>query len=148
MADQESARTAEKSVDRLIYFSDAVIAIAITLLALQLPVPAGNTAQQMWHSVGEHQSDYFSFLISFAIIAIRWSGHHSLWRYVLRVDGWVKWWNLIWLFAIILTPFAQKVLAANQRELVRTSFIFYAGVQLLAGLAGLWSCGTCSASTC
>jgi uncharacterized membrane protein len=65
-----------RATDRLMLFSDAVVAIAITLLAIDLPVPAGGTADAFLSSVGDYSGPYWAFLISFASIAAAWSGHH------------------------------------------------------------------------
>jgi hypothetical protein len=60
------AEFSRHAVERLSLFSDAVAAIAITLLALDLPVPAGATVSVFWSSVRHSGSNYVAFLISFA----------------------------------------------------------------------------------
>jgi len=67
-----------RAADRLILFSDAVVAIAITLLALDLPVPDGRNVSEFWRSVREHDDHYLAFLVSFVVIAASW-GKHALW---------------------------------------------------------------------
>ena len=62
-------------------FSDAVVAIAITLLAIELPAPAGDTFSKFWPSVRHDDGHYAAFLISFAVIAAAWRDHHDLFRY-------------------------------------------------------------------
>lgn len=63
----------ERATDRLIFFTDAVVAIAITLLALELPVPSGRNVSEFWRSVREHHDEYLAFLISFFVISASWS---------------------------------------------------------------------------
>jgi len=63
------AEFSRRAVERLSLFSDAVAAIAITLLALDLPVPADATVSVFWSSVRHSGSNYLAFLISFAVIA-------------------------------------------------------------------------------
>ena len=58
-ATEEVARAV--AAERLTFFSDAVIAIAITLLALELPVPSGETNHDLLHSVGELRAEYIAF---------------------------------------------------------------------------------------
>ena len=77
----------ERAVDRLALFSDAVAAIAITLLAIDLPVPAGNTVSAFWASVQRNDGHYAAFLLSFTAIATMWSNHHNIFRYLKRADG-------------------------------------------------------------
>jgi len=106
----ESPPSAPSDLERLIFFSDAVVAIALTLLALELPVPSGDTDAQVWHSFREKAPEYLMFLLSFAVIATLWTSHHWLFRYL---DGWSRrllWLNFSWLLGIVLVPFATKLL--------------------------------------
>src|ERR1700760_3966434 len=98
------------ATERLVFFSDAVIAIAITLLALELPIPQGATTAAAWHDFHRHFDDYLAFLISFIVIANAWFAHHWLYRYVRRVHRRVAGINMAWLLTIIVTPFATRVL--------------------------------------
>jgi len=124
-----------RAADRLMFFSDAVVAIAITLLAIDLPVPAGGTAGVFWSSVRHNDGEYLSFLVSFVTIAAAWSQHHDLFRYVKRTDARLRNLNMIWLLTIILIPFATKLLTSNGSDTVTVHafrFGFYALLQALA----------------
>ena len=68
MPDDETDYDA-RAADRLILFSDAVVAIAITLLAIDLPLPEGGTVSEFWASVRHDSTHYLAFLISFFVIA-------------------------------------------------------------------------------
>jgi uncharacterized membrane protein len=119
------------SAERLVFFSDAVVAIAITLLALSLPIPnVPNYASGhlIWHALNSrgHFYDYLAFLISFVVIAGHWRSHHKLFRSVTRLDTRIITLNLGWLLTIILTPFATRVLS----DIGPYSFSFYALVQV------------------
>jgi uncharacterized membrane protein len=120
------------AAERLTFFSDAVVAIAITLLALELPVPLATTNAGFLHEIGKEQQAYLAFGISFAVIAAHWYGHHRMFRYATGLNGRVIRWNMLWLLMIIVTPFATKVLTADGAFEAR--FTFYAAVQALAGL--------------
>ncbi|WP_433435144.1 TMEM175 family protein [Nonomuraea sp. CA-141351] len=99
--------------DRLVFFSDAVIAIAMTLLALELPVPHGRTDAEVWHSFVELLPDeYLSFVISFGVIAAFWVAHHQYFRKIHVVDATLRRYNLTWLFLIVVVPFATRVSTA------------------------------------
>jgi uncharacterized membrane protein len=124
--------------ERLIYFSDAVIAIAITLLALELPVPHdgvhGN--QGVLGFLREHLSEYLAFLISFSAVAMHWLFHQRLFRYAKGLTGGAIHWNLAWLLMIVVMPFTTKLLT-SEADAFQVQFTAYAAGQALAGLF-LW----------
>jgi uncharacterized membrane protein len=120
------------AAERLTFFADAVIAIAITLLALDLWVPEGTTNRELLHSAYVHRADYIGFLISFYVIGAHWSGHHRVFRYVTRLGGRLSILTLLWLLMQVVTPFATRVLTGEGA--FQTRFILYAVVQALAGL--------------
>jgi uncharacterized membrane protein len=120
------------SVERLTFFSDAVVAIAITLLALELHVPAAITNGDFWHDALDHVDEYVGFLISFAVIGSHWFAHHRLFGYVTSLGGWLSRWNMLWLLMIVLTPFATRVLVQNGALAAR--FTVYALVQAFAAI--------------
>jgi uncharacterized membrane protein len=98
------------TADRLVFFSDAVIAIALTLLALELPVPRGETNAGVWRSFVELLPDeYLDFVISFAVIAVFWVAHHQFFRKIHAVGAGLRWLNIGWLFLVVLVPFATRV---------------------------------------
>jgi uncharacterized membrane protein len=124
-----------RAVDRLTFFSDAVVAIAITLLAIDLPVPDGDTVSEFWSSVRHNSGHYAAFLISFLVIAAAWSHHHDIFRYARRMDSRLRTLNTAWLFMIILNPFATKLLTSqgNKNLYVHAlRFGFYSLLQVLA----------------
>lgn len=121
------------SAERLTFFSDAVVAIALTLLALDLPVPplAKRNADAL-QFMRDNRDAYLAFLISFLVIANNWLGHHRIFGYVTRFSHALARWNMLWLLMIVLTPFATRTLTGNGAFQVR--FILYASVQALSGL--------------
>jgi uncharacterized membrane protein len=130
--EEEGNKTA---TERLVFFSDAVIAIAITLLALELPIPTGDTPSAAWSSFGDHLDEYLSFLISFVVIANQWFAHHAIYRYVTRVHRRVAGVNMGWLLTVVVTPFATRVLVGDTS--FPMAFTLYAGVQIVGQLAML-----------
>ena len=121
------------ATERLVFFSDAVIAIAITLLALELPIPEGPTTALSWQSFRGHFEDYLAFLISFVVIANSWFSHHWLYRYVERVHRRVAGINMFWLLTVVVTPFATRVLVGDKTAFPM-AFTLYAGIQAAAQL--------------
>lgn len=118
------------AVERLTFFADAVIAIAITLLALDLPVPRGDTNAAMWHSTLGNAEAYLAFAISFLVIARRWAAHHHIFRYVTHLDGRLRGFTMAWLFTQVVTPFATRVIVGEGAFQFR--FGFYVLVQLVS----------------
>jgi uncharacterized membrane protein len=94
----------------MVFFSDAVVAIALTLLALELPVPEGHTDAEVWHSFAGLTSEYVMFLLSFVSIAALWTSHHWLFRYVEGFTRRLLWLNFSWLLGIVVVPFATKLI--------------------------------------
>ncbi len=132
MPDDE-VESGPRAAERLTFFSDAVVAIAITLLAIELPVPEGGTLSAFWLSVEHDDGHYAAFLISFAVIATAWADHHDLFRYVHGVDARLRLYNTGWLLTIVLNPFATKLLVTEGQTLTTHAlrFGFYALLQVL-----------------
>ncbi len=109
-----TAREAGSDTGRLEAFSDGVIAIAITLLVLDLHVPAmsGHVgAGEMWRALRAQWPSYDAFVISFAVIGIMWANHHNLFRIISRTDHYLILLNLALLFCIAVIPFPTSLLS-------------------------------------
>ncbi|MFJ9629502.1 TMEM175 family protein [Streptomyces sp. NPDC101175] len=120
------------SAERLTFFGDAVVAIALTLLALELPVPEGSTNSELWHSASDHRESYLAFMISFVVIAAHWRSHHRVFRHVTATSGRLTAFSMYWLLMLVITPFATDVIGGDGAFQAR--FVFYAGVQFAACL--------------
>lgn len=130
MATQE--RESGMSLERLLYFSDAVFAIALTLLALDLPVPKGTSNAELWSSFVSHLNDeYLTFVISFLVISRFWMLHHRFFDRVAAVDRRVVQLDLLYLLWIVVLPFATRVLGADGSFAFGT--VLYAVVVALVG---------------
>ncbi len=128
------------SLERLIFFSDAVFAIAITLLALEIRLPAseGNlTNSGLTHALLNLWPKYLGYLVSFLVIGVFWNGHHRKFLLIKRVDNTLISLNFLLLMAIAFIPFPTSVLSEYGN---RTATIFYALVMVLIGLLSfiLW----------
>jgi uncharacterized membrane protein len=130
---QATAAEVEAAVaERTIFFSDAVVAIAITLLALALPLPTGTSNLDMLRSLHANDDAYIAFLISFVVIGNHWAAHRRLFRYVDRLDKRVAQLNMVWLLTMVVTPFATRLVSGSGATGIRLTI--YAGVQAVAGL--------------
>jgi uncharacterized membrane protein len=135
-AEAEQAVEAEadaRYTERFIAFSDAVVAIAITLLALALAAPvgaAGWTNGQLLHALGRQWTDYLAFLVSFLVIGNHWAAHRRVFRYAGSISQVIGLLNLLWLLMVVLIPFAAKLLAGHGAFGVR--FAIYTMIQVIA----------------
>src|SRR5689334_21447135 len=88
---------AGRETDRLEAFSDGVIAIAITLLVLQIQIPthaADVAAGELWRTLVGLWPQYLGYFISFATIGIMWANHHTIFRHIGRTDHYLVLANL------------------------------------------------------
>jgi uncharacterized membrane protein len=123
--------------ERMTFFSDAVVAIAITLLALDLPVPQGATMPAFWSSIRHSFDHYLAFVISFWVIATMWTKHHRMLSYMKLCDARVRSLNFVWLFAVVVTPFATRLLtgvSGDSRVTHACRFSFYSSIQVMASI--------------
>ena len=88
--------------DRLLAFTDGVVAILITILVLELRPPAGDH----FGDILDEKGRLLAYLLSFVFVAIYWVNHHHLFQVVDRIDGRVLWANIHLLFWLSLTPVA------------------------------------------
>jgi uncharacterized membrane protein len=129
-------------VERVAFFSDAVFAIAITLLVIELTVPEGElTEPQLTHELGRLGPKFFSFGLSFWVIGRFWVGHHLTFQYLRRWNLPMLWINLLLLVCIAFLPFPTAVLG-NHLDLP-VAVRLYAASVTVTGLAStlLWWCG-------
>lgn len=140
MGDRMSAPTENETrqLERLIFFSDAIFAIAITLLVIEIHVPhiAGPvTEQALVDGLLSQIPQYIGFLVSFFVIGRFWVGHHRVFGWLTRSDDTLVWRNLLFLLTIAFMPFPTAVL--SQYATSRVGVAVYAGWLLFAGLLNM-----------
>jgi TMEM175 potassium channel family protein len=127
-------------LERLMFFSDAVFAIAITVLVLDIHLPTGgnlaNDGQLLSMLVGLWHK-YLAYIISFWVIGLYWINHHRKFLHIKRFDHTLLSLNLLLLMVIAFIPFPTSVISENANL---TATIFYALIMAVAGLvlALLW----------
>jgi uncharacterized membrane protein len=119
------------SKGRLEAFSDAVIAIAITLMALELKVPRGAG----WEAVRPVIPAFLTYVLSFVFLGIYWNNHHHMLHAADRINGKILWANLHLLFWLSLIPFVTGWMGENHVAPLPTAV--YGGVLLSAAMAYL-----------
>jgi uncharacterized membrane protein len=119
------------SKGRLEAFSDGVIAILITVMVLELRVPAGTS----WHALGHESPRLLAYVLSFVYLGIYWNNHHHMLAAVSRVGGAVLWANLHLLFWLSLVPFTTAWMSEHRFPSIPTAV--YGIVLLAAAIAYL-----------
>jgi len=114
---------------RLEAFSDGVLAIIITIMVLELKVPAQPTLE----ALGGSATGFLTYLLSFVYVGIYWSNHHHMFQVVERVNGAVLWGNLDLLFWLSLFPVTTAWV--DETKVARTPVIIYGVNLLLAAVA-------------
>ena len=114
---------------RMEAFSDAVIAIIMTIMVLELKVPHGAD----WASVRPLAPVFLSYVLSFVYLGIYWSNHHHMLHVTERVNGAILWANLHLLFWLSLIPFVTGWMGENHAAPLPTAS--YGAVLLLAAIA-------------
>ncbi|HET7128165.1 MAG TPA: TMEM175 family protein [Gaiellaceae bacterium] len=98
--------------ERLIAFTDGVVAILITILVLELRPPAGDH----FGDILDEKGRLLAYLLTFVFVAIYWVNHHHLLQVVHRIDGRALWANIHLLFWLSLTPVATDWLGETGVE--------------------------------
>lgn len=113
MKNLHHASKKEFQVERLVLFSDAVFAIAITLLIIDIKVPELHETEVSEHSfihvLLSLLPKFLGFVLSFFVIGLYWSVHHKMFGFVINYNGKLVWLNLVFLFSIVLMPFSTQV---------------------------------------
>jgi uncharacterized membrane protein len=132
----QSERFAERELDRVSAFSDAVFAIAITLLVLNIAVPTV-PGDQLRHALGQLWDDFTAYAIGFAVMGGFWYGHHRLFSRLKRSDTRLVLTNLVLLALVGLMPFTTALLGRYDEPLAVAAYALNVGLtSLLDGLTG------------
>jgi uncharacterized membrane protein len=133
-------RVAGQSVERLAALSDGIFAVAMTLLVLDLRVPAHeaiHSEHDLWRSLVALSPRLLVFLMSVMTIGIFWVGQQTQLNQFVRADRNLAWIHIAFLCAVSLIPFTTSLLAEFIHY--RTALLVYWFNILLLGLALLWS---------
>jgi uncharacterized membrane protein len=122
-----------------VFFSDAVFAIAITLLVLEIAVPHlgnGQPDASYWQALIDLIPSLFAFGLSFLVIGRFWMGHHERYAVLDQFDARLMWPNMLYLMAIAFMPFATAFLGANLGHFVPA--LVYNLTMLALSLLAFW----------
>jgi uncharacterized membrane protein len=136
---------AGQSVERLAALSDGIFAVAMTLLVLDLRVPAAeaiHSGRDLQHALWALSPQIAIYLLSFTTLGIFWVGQQTQLNYLERAHRSLAWIHLAFLFAVTLTPFSTRLLAdfiAYKTALI----VYWLNILLLGGsLYFSWTCAT------
>ncbi|MBN2168824.1 MAG: DUF1211 domain-containing protein [Actinobacteria bacterium] len=103
-----------RQVDRIASFSDAVFAVAITLLVLNIEIPdipEKLVNQELASDIAALWPHILALILSFVIIGFLWISHHNLFKYIEKQNGSLLWINMAILLSIVLLPFSTNVIS-------------------------------------
>ena len=137
MAQHPHAKTygAERGLNRFEGFSDAVFAIALTLLIVEIKVPGSPDGthgySDLAKAMAEQWREHLALVLCYVVIGAYWLQHHYSGRIYVKSDHWLSAINLLFLLAIVVVPYPIRVWCFH----VGTHFEPLASVTLVAGLA-------------
>jgi uncharacterized membrane protein len=125
----------DHALERLVFFSDAVFAIAITLLVIEVRVPElpkGSPDRLYWNALHDLVPSLVGYFVSFAVVGVFWVGHHRAFALSSRYSQKILGWNMTLLGVIAFMPFTTAFLTHNMTQRVPT--LVYCLALLAAGL--------------
>ncbi|MGI9529535.1 MAG: TMEM175 family protein [Acidimicrobiia bacterium] len=124
----------QRSADpqRLVFLTDGVIAIIITILVLDIRVPELGSGQTLAESLTEIRPTFISYVISFLLVGMFWTLHKQTFNQVRYIDHNSIWLNLLFLLALALVPYASSALGEYSEE--PTALHLYGAVLIAAAL--------------
>jgi uncharacterized membrane protein len=132
----------ERNNERLIFFSDGVIAIAVTLLVLDIRLPvadvAGLSDADLWSALMATLPRIYAYMLSFVVVGLFWTSHHQKFTLIPSVNGIIVWLNVLFLLLIGLVPFVTAIIAENGGK-VATAIYAALMTALGAVLALIWA---------
>jgi uncharacterized membrane protein len=141
-ADDALVTESSLGFERVVFFSDAVFAIVITLLVLPLTaeIQLPETRAGFAHEVASLWPRVLTFTISFLVIGQFWIAHHRTWGHIRRYDHGLLWFNLVALLTVAFMPFPAALLGARSTADDAFPVVFYAASLTLtsAAITGSW----------
>lgn len=136
MDETETEVRSEFQVERIAFFSDAIFAIAITLLVLEIEAPElGRGAEEsaLWNALIDQIPKILGFLVSFLVVGTYWTSHHRFFRWVAGYDHALVWRNLLFLLTVSFIPFPTAFFSENPGH--QMPLVFYSVCLILVSIA-------------
>jgi uncharacterized membrane protein len=125
--------TDDTHIERIAFFSDAVFAIAITLLALEVRVPEVDAAA-LPGALLTLLPEIGAYALSFVIVGLYWVNHHQMFRSIVRYDDTLLWLNIFFLLCIAFLPVASSIIGHYAHPF---AILFYCSVLCLTSLTNI-----------
>jgi uncharacterized membrane protein len=119
---REGDEFANEGLGRLLALADGVFAIALTLLVIEITLPADTSDARLGAALAGLGPRYFAYVLSFVVIARFWIAHHATFRYIRRYDDTLIWLNFLLLILVAFLPFPTSVLGAHGNTPTGASF--------------------------
>jgi len=100
-------------LERMVFFSDAIVAIAITILVFNLKLTGDEGKHFTFTDLLQAWPKFLAFFLSFFIIALFWKLHHQFFFYIRAIDEVLLWNNIAWLLFIVLLPFSTTLISVH-----------------------------------
>ena len=136
---QEDDEGADEGIGRILALSDGVFAIALTLLILDIVLPARTNDDNLGHALLHIWPRYLAYALSFLVIARFWVIHHQTFKLIVRDNTTLVWLNFLLLFFIAFLPFPTAVIGAHEGS--AAAAVLYAVAVCLTGASSaayLW----------
>lgn len=131
-----------RAFDRLVNFTDAVVAIALTLQLLPLiEIEGPAPGETVWQVIADNWGQIFAFLISFLIVVIMWTVHNRVFNVMRMYDGTILWLNLGWMLAIAFLPWPTAMYgtasSAEDIGVGGVGLLYWFNLAVISGLGSL-----------
>ena len=126
------------SKERTTAFTDAILAIIMTILVLELQEP--KTLD--WAGLWAMRESYMAYAISFFWLGTMWIGLHNEWENVKKISGSTLWANLVLLFWASLFPYTTKIVSAHFDN--KMAQVMYGTIAVLTTISNIWLSHTLS----
>lgn len=136
--ESEAKGTSARMADRMLFFSDAVFAIVLTLLALELRAPHYEANSDLWLALLGMGNKIFAFAMSFALVGLWWTVHMRLTRRLVSFDWLTAVFNLVALAGITVLPFATSVFGERPASLDALQFYWWVSAAVGASMTLLF----------
>ena len=134
MSDVEGGGSSDgRMVSRMLFFADAVFAIVLTLMVLDLRTPAAETDAELLDAIIGLKPKFVAFFASFALVSVFWASHMAITRKMSAFDWPTAWLNLVFLFTIAVMPFVSGLI--GERGMFGVAWQAYCVALIAASLA-------------
>lgn len=127
--------------DRLINITDAVVAVAITVLVLPIvDLRPQGSEETVWQVIGDNSGQLVTFAFTFVVVAFMWRIHNRIFSRLAGFDDVIFWWNLVWLLLIVLLPWSSSIYGTGMDSFTSSPDVngWYSGGEGLGGAGMLY----------